>query len=651
MGSKQIRVGQLIAPFGPGSLYTDRRGTPHVVCGLDHWFMRFDSIGGMTPCEKPDEFERFEPRLSDLLRVNRFRTPTDYRAVRQGQTPPPNAGMKIPAVRFPRWYRHTKTGELKRFNLHSTKVDHPPGGGRWVAVRFVSVCEGGHLCEFPWKEWIDCSCPGDGKLVLTDRGGSELSSIRVHCETCPEGSAGRKGKTLASTTKRPDPEGGEQSAFQDAGIVCPGDRPWLGEGASDGACGQPLVAALINQTNLYFPRTISAILLPEVGAHDDRVIELRTRIEEDPVECGMAKTYWSMGRKPRAAVLIQDSLKQRGIECSEEEALKALESIFEKTGSSGLVARRPSAPESELLAFRRAEFDIIRNEVNDSKRIPNLRVIPAGVSPAVSKWFSKVNMVERLRETRVFFGFDRLEAGRNPLAGMPHTALHQLFRSPPRAPQEQWLPAVEVYGEGIYVELNLDSLATWRQANAQWITERLGDAFVQRLASVYQTLPPLTAASRDWAATYLVVHSLAHILLNQLVYECGYSTSALRERLYVSTDSQASMAGLLIYTAAGDSEGTLGGLVRLARPERFEPIVRRALNRALWCSSDPICSENLGGTGSRLANLAACHACVLLPETACETINQGLDRSLVVGTPAQREMGFMAELLEAHSID
>jgi hypothetical protein len=229
--------------------------------------------------------------------------------------------------------------------------------------------------------------------------------------------------------------------------------------------------------------------------------------------------------------------------------------------------------------------------------------------------------------------------------------MQQLFRTPPEDPQNRWLPAIEVYGEGIYFEVNGESLTSWKTANQQWLHDRLDEAFIQRLASVFQTLPPQTAADRDWAATYLVVHSLSHILVNQLVYECGYSTASLRERLYISTDPAAPMAGVLIYTAAGDSEGTLGGLVRLGQPERFEPIIKRALNRALWCSADPICSENLGGQGSRLANLAACHACILLPETTCETINQGLDRALIVGTPDRRDAGFMSELVEKFSID
>jgi hypothetical protein len=112
------------------------------------------------------------------------------------------------------------------------------------------------------------------------------------------------------------------------------------------------------------------------------------------------------------------------------------------------------------------------------------------------------------------------------------------------------------------------------------------------------------------------------------------------------------MAGILIYTAAGDSEGTLGGLVSLGRAERLGLSVRRALSRASWCSADPVCSENLGGQGARRANLAACYACTLLPETSCETINEGLDRAMIVGTPDERSPGWMVDLLDRiHSID
>ena len=171
-------------------------------------------------------------------------------------------------------------------------------------MRFVAICEGGHLCEFPWQDWIECECQ-DCKLVLTDRGGSELSSIQVRCHTCPEGSLGKKGRNLAGTTQRPDPKQGETSAFEEAGIACPGDRPWLGENANEPSCNHPLVGALINQTNLYFPRTISAILLPDLEEQDDEIVQIRNEIENDPGACGFAKTLWNMADRKGAAAYLR----------------------------------------------------------------------------------------------------------------------------------------------------------------------------------------------------------------------------------------------------------------------------------------------------------------------------------------------------------
>lgn len=646
MGSKQIRVGQIIAPFGPGSLYTDRRGIPHVICGLDHWFEKYDSNRGMVPCENRSEFERFEPRLSELLGVERFFSPPDYRAVRKGAAAPPNSLLHVPALRFPSWYRHSSTGRLQRFNMDQAAIP-VQGGGRWMPVRFVSVCAGGHLSEFPWREWISCGCSGGGELYLHDRGGSELSSIRVECRTCPDGSPGRRGVSLSGTTSKADREAGEHTAFQKAGIPCHGDRVWLGEGAQELDCEHELIGALINQTNLYFPRTISAIRLPDLQQKDDEVIQIRNEVERAGVTAGIAKTLWKMGNQEQAVDAVAGALAKLGMHPDRSKIFKALESLFLTGAALAAGYADPANAEPEMLSFRRVEFNIIRNEVNDPKRIPRLRVIAAEVAAAMKSWVARVNLVERLCETRVLYGFDRLEPGAEPLAQMPASAMQTLFRSPPSEPLTRWLPAVEVFGEGIYLELDEERIAEWQQENSAWLKARLDDQFLLRLGQVAQALPPLGATTRGWAAKYLLIHTLAHCLVNQLVFECGYSTASLRERLFISTDPAAPMAGLLIYTAAGDSEGTMGGLVRLGRPERLEGIVGRALSRSSWCSSDPICSEHLGGQGSRLANLAACHACVLLPETSCETINQGLDRAMLVGTPEAREHGFLWRLFEA----
>jgi hypothetical protein len=647
MAGKQIRVGQLIAPFGPGSIYTDRRGVPHLVAGLDFWFMRWDpGLGKMLPCSDRSEFERIEPRLSSLLRVDRFCLPPDYRTISSGSTPPPNADLHVPALRFPTWYRHTKSGLIRKFNLHTGEIPRPGDGGRWQPVRFISTCASGHISEFPWKEWIGCTCESEGEMYLTDRGGSELSSIRIECRSCPQGSSGKRGRDLSGTTAIPDGQNQRLSAFQSAGISCTGEKPWLGEGAKETSCSQPLVAALINQTNIYFPKTLSAISLPDLRPEDPSVAALRLEIEREHGALGAARTIWNMGLQREAAAIFRQALADRGVKADLELVIEALGRVFDKSSFAlGPNDRGPKDPELEFLSFRRAEFNILRSEVNDADRVPDLRVVQSPVAEEIASWIARVNLVERLRETRVFYGFDRLQSNSTPMAGMPDSAMEQLFRYPPRGSQECWLPAVEIFGEGIYIELREDKFSKWETENSEWIRERIDDGFIARLASVAQTMPPLGPATRSWAARFLLVHSLAHIVINQLVFECGYSTASLRERLYVSSDSVAPMAAFLIYTAAGDADGTLGGLVRLGRPERLGAVMQRAINRASWCSADPVCSEHLGGQGSKLANLAACHACALLPETACETINQGLDRALVVGTPISRDRGFMAELL------
>ena len=646
MGQKEIRIGQLIAPFGPGSIYTDRKAIPHIMCGLDFWFMGWNEGTGMVECNQRSEFEVVEPRLSNLLGVNRFCRPPDHRTVRRGERPPQNAGLLIPAHRFPRWYRHSKTGHLRRFNLGSNRLERPANGGRWLPVRFISVCDAGHLCEFPWKEWIGCNCPGDGELILTDRGGSELSSINIKCNSCPSNSQGRNGRNLAGTTMRPNEEEGETSAFQRANISCTGDRPWLGEDANE-VCNRPLVGALINQTNLYFAKTIPAIGLPDLMQGNEGIAELRNNIEDCQGIYGTAKTLWKMGQRSGAIALVENTLRTMDIEASEEDIGEALESSFSSGNTGCGNAEAPAEPEIDLLGFRREEFAVIREGIDNPRVSPNLRVLRSDVPSSFTSWIARVNLVERLRETRVFYGFDRLEQDQNPMNGMPTAAFEQLFRYPPTEASEQWLPAVEVFGEGIYLELDEASIAGWQSSNEEWLSSRLNQGFITRLCEEQRTLPPLSANNLKWASKYLLIHSLSHILINQLVFECGYSTSSLKERLFISADDKAPMAGILIYTSAGDSEGTLGGLVRLGRRENLETLILKALSRASWCSADPVCSENLGGQGSQMANLAACHACILLPETSCETINQGLDRAMVVGTPEHRECGYLSSYLDA----
>src|SRR5207253_3192030 len=93
---------------------------------------------------------------------------------------------------------------------------------------------------------------------------------------------------------------------------------------------------------------------------------------------------------------------------------------------------------------------------------------------------------------------------------------------------------------------------------------------------------------------YVLLHSFAHALIRQLALECGYSMASIRERIYAleSTDDDGPMAGVLLYTAAADSEGTLGGLVSLGRPDELGRHIDAALEAMGLCASDPHCAEH-----------------------------------------------------------
>jgi MrfA Zn-binding domain len=239
-----------------------------------------------------------------------------------------------------------------------------------------------------------------------------------------------------------------------------------------------------------------------------------------------------------------------------------------------------------------------------------------------------ISLVERLMETRVMAGFTRLIP--NAPEGAPGQSL--LWKQMP-AEKERWLPATQVFGEGIFICFKEEPLVEWE--NRPEVLNRIAP-----LQQRYQKAAGRSRWEREQVTPRLVMlHTLAHLLIRRMVFECGYGSASLRERLYISSQKEHPIAGILIYTASGDSEGSMGGLVRMGELENLDRIFAAALEEAGWCSADPICRESgiQRGQGIDGLNIAACHSCALLPETSCELFNRFLDRSLVV--QADQECG------------
>jgi len=412
---------------------------------------------------------------------------------------------------------------------------------------------------------------------------------------------------------------------RDGVYFCRGHRPWLGD-IRDKACNRHLRVVSPGASNVWFGLTHSSIFLPQ--SEDTTIAEL-LQILNTPDIATSINTLSSAGVD---LATIGQSLRGRSTiaSFSPEQVVIALRVLL---GTQ--VGEEIESPDegSDSPAFRATEFKALSK---DSKAEP-LLIDSRPVSEYdndVAQYFTRIGLVNQLRETRVFAGFSRVIAG----GAIPHERVKELLWKDPPNYDESWLPASVINGEGIFLQLNDERLRQWEDSTKALIAPKL-----KILIDNFEQVRRKTGwKQKDITPRFLLLHTLAHLLINRLTFECGYASASLRERLYISDSESSPMAGILIYTAAGDSEGTMGGLVRMGKPGYFEPAFRRAIESAEWCSSDPVCRElgSRSGQGPDSCNLAACHSCALLPETSCEEFNRFLDRSMVVDGPETNNLGF-----------
>jgi hypothetical protein len=623
-----VRRGQLIAPFGVGALVIAPGGVSLIVGGLDNWY---------EPRERNrkidvEEFKIKEWRLQKLLNVDHFRLPPDYRETfwAQGNV---NTELTIPAYRFPTWhfcpgcrllhqlpmYASGKAGRIKCPECESVSKSR-----YMFQVPFVAMCERGHLQDFPWREWVHGEdfpiC--NGRLRLISTGGATLAGQKIKCDGC------KRERTLAGITTA-YPSGGtllsKSLRVDGTPFHCQGRKSWLGEGESE-QCTAPLRGSLRSAANLYFAQTVSSIYLPT--SEDKDLQRLEDILQNPPVSTLLdilkENGVFSFDKQIAA---IRKGYTQLVIDYSDDQLIAGLKNI----SNQGFPGDKPQVQDEGRIAFRRAEFSVLRSVRDDSF----LKIRQIGIDEYdrnLSTYFSKISLVGKLRETRVLSGFTRVFS-QNDESTEERQKL--LWKEMP-AFSGRWLPAYTVYGEGLFFEFEEKRLQHWETGHS--VVERTL-LLVRRFDELHQRRH---LVNKEISPRFILIHTFSHLVMNRLVFECGYSSAALRERIYTSNHPDNQMAGLLIYTADGDSEGTMGVLVRMGKPGFLEPIIQRALESAKWCSADPVCME-LGsktGQGPDSCNLAACHNCALVPETACEEFNRFLDRGLLFGNSDYPERGY-----------
>lgn len=588
-----------------------------------------------------------DERLEARMGVTHFRFPPDFRDADGNNHA--FANQRIPMVRFPRWHYCHLCGGMEYVNLHEQKAPRCKGFAfaegrsckdipekrrpRLMPVRFVAVCERGHIEDFPFLEWAHINDGRQGVVTpqcqLRFRAGvsaASLAGVVVECVTC------RRKKSMTNAFEF-RPNAGGPLARVDPPMHCQGGAPWKGppglppwrNGTHTGSgCGQLLRVVQRGGSNVYLPRVVSSLYLQGWAKQIDPII---IKLLEDAdlwmvISSGTVDGQISL---PVCQVVV-GSRKLTG-KVNPHELRDAAQAKLEAQFSCSEDSVRPC--EMTEADYRAAEYEALCDDEGDMNT--DFYVLQKQLStyePGIAAFFTRIHLVPKLRETRVLEGFSRL----NPTEGGPNMqSVH--------AGNLDWLPATTVYGEGIFLELSDSALTEWENRYAEGRQEHrsMFDALNSR--RTMQGLP-----ARELTPTFLLLHALAHALINQLSFDCGYGSASLRERIFFRrTPGKPKMHGLLIYTASGDSEGSMGGLVRQGQPGRLEPTLRRAIEKATWCSNDPVCLESKG-QGADNCNLAACHGCLLLPETSCEEGNRLLDRGTLVGTHSNPEIGYFNSL-------
>jgi hypothetical protein len=370
-------------------------------------------------------------------------------------------------------------------------------------------------------------------------------------------------------------------------------------------------AILLGASNSWFPLSVSTLHLPVAT---DRLGEL-------------LDLYWGDLSEITDPVIFAYE-RRRG-------RLSAFDEFEEATVWDAITERRNAGPTalSNPADIKTPEWEIFQSGVTPPGRDLELTAV---APPFGYEWcFRKTVLVEKLREVKALIGFTRIESP-GEFADAREIPPEQVAPLSRRAPL--WVPATEVRGEGLFLEFNGDAVQTWGERSAVGLRQH---QFLEAHRH-WRKARGLTPDEHFPGIGYVLIHALSHALMRQLSIECGYTAASIRERIYwPGVDGiTADMAGLLIYTAAPDSEGTLGGLVSLGEPKRLGAHLDQALDMMRLCASDPLCAEHLPVRDGITLHAAACHACLFAPETSCERSNKYLDRALLVETAENADLAF-----------
>ena len=597
----EVRPSQILWAYGPGALI-DLPCLSVITMGTDRW-----EKDRCLPIEEARLLAAVRNVLGpqvESLRVPPFQQSEDINAYSA------EALIGVPVRPFPRWLRCVKCGLLSEYDLGLFKIKenrYRPEDTRFVhegckgskgnikatdadavPARFLLACRNGHLDDFPWHYFVHTgpsTCKGT--LRFFESGASlQTENLWVKCDEC--GASRSMAHAFGKSGKENLPR-------------CRGRHPHLDRYDSD--CEEQARAVLLGATNSWFPITMSALAIP---------------LTRDPIG-QLVKDGWKYLQKAKSlesTEIIVETLIEGGLlpgigKFAAEEIWKVIEGVKEGKTEETVTEADIKGPEWEVLT-----------DPNPPTDWPHFLSKPVDVPKGFKDQISGVLLLERLREVNALLGFTRVEAPEETANPDERPPMADLCADAP-----EWVTASQVHGEGIFIRFDEDALQEWETRESV----KVRDGKLISGHKGWRNSRKLDPDEGYPGTRYALLHTIAHLLIRELALECGYNAASIRERIYADVEGERPQAGILVYTAAADSDGTLGGLVDLGKPENLGRLLKQALSRAGICSSDPLCAEH-EPEKDRSLHAAACHACSFVSETSCERGNRYIDRALVVPT-------------------
>jgi hypothetical protein len=612
MARNEQRLSQLVSTFGPGAMI-DLPTRSVVVGGLERWDMSGDSFSTIHEPRLSFRLQQLlvgQGRLAEGVNLS-LRTPPRIQDAIRGQ----NSGVDAPV--FPRWFVCDEADEFggdggkisRRRQLVKWDGLDPRGRRRFhlengrrsevTPIRFVCACDNGHMDDIDWRYAVHGGDTCAEPLWMEEKGTSaDPADTSIVCGC---------GQRLSL-----------QDLFRPGRLgPCQGERPWLLDRDPAG-CDQSLKLLTRTATNTYFPQVYSVISLP---AEEDELSRLVGEVAGDLTD---VTTVDDVALAKRFNPRVKATLGAY----SDQDIFDRLQAVKDSTTVD--LAKPPHHAEFAVFASGRPQIGHNRPDAklyaetlaDDRWRDPSAGLDLSPIAGLVA--------VHRLREVSCLYGFTRFEAAPTASEG-DYEDIQLAVRGAPISQSADWLPAIEQFGEGLFIHFDAQKIASWLddpKVRARQAKLHAGHLHWQ---ARFTGSPPSFPGT-----PYILLHSLSHALMSEIALDCGYPASSLKERIYALPGRAGGYdrCGILIYTATPGAQGTLGGLV--AATPRFATLLRSALERLSICSSDPVCADHEPDdrSGDRATHGAACHSCLLISETSCERRNQYLDRSLLVRTMA-----------------